>query len=444
MPYEISTDNPNCEGYAVQKPDTKEVVGCHKRRSDAVAQLRALYINVPDAVVKSSEQDLADLHKKFHEKYATPDSDTVIESHHWISHGLKKMGIRLPSEPDWDEAIASSKWEIAVDGIDLEELGLAEDPVVRTLIDDWENGGDNFVIGEVLTSDGREYVIKQAEVEVESMLKIAEDETFTPPAGVIAEGKRALAWIKEGHQGDGFTDVGRARAAQLAAGRPVSLRTIRRINSYLIRHKKDSEGEGYKPGSKKYPSPGRVAWAAWGGDPAKSWAESIVRRAENAEKSMDVIKADEERKFTLAPMYIPDRLDAHNEWTDADELQKAVWDYVKSNDRRIRLQHNKDVVAGEWVEIMTFPYELTVPMKKADGSTTSATYPPHTVFLGVQWEDWAWDMVKTGKLRGYSIGGKAARLSADLPEKQEVVENSDPSVNAVHVDTIMKPRRRKK
>jgi hypothetical protein len=444
MPYEISTDNPSCEGYAVQKPDTKEVVGCHKKRSEAVAHIRALYLNVPDAVSKASEQDLVELHEKFHKTYASPDSDTLIESHHWLSLGLKKMGIRLPFEPDWDEAIVSSKWEIAVDGIDLEELGLAEDPFVRSLVDDWETGGDNFLVGEIITNEGREYVIKQTEVYVDTILKVAEDETFTPPAGVMAEGKRALAWIKDGHAGDGFTDVGRARAAQLAAGRPVSLRTIRRINSYLIRHKKDSEGKGYKPDQKGYPSPGRVAWAAWGGDAAKTWAESIVNRAENAEKQLNVIKADEERKFTLAPMYIPDRLDAHNEWTDADELQKAVWDYVKSNDRRIRLQHNKEVVAGEWVEIMTFPYELTVPMMKADGSKTSATYPPNTVFLGVQWEDWAWDMVKSGKLRGYSIGGKAARLSADLPTEPKKVENSDPSVNSVHVDTIMNPRKRKK
>jgi hypothetical protein len=443
MPYEISTDNPTCSGYAVQKPDTKEVVGCHQKRSDAVSQLRALYINVPDAVSKASEQDLVDLHEKFHKTYASPDSDTLIESHHWLSLGLKKMGIRLPHEPDWDSAIASSKWEIAVDGIDLEELGIAEDPFVRSLVDDWENGGDNFLLGEIITNEGREYVIKQADVFVDTVTKIAEDETFIPPAGVIAEGKRALAWIKEGHQGDGFTNVGRARAAQLAGGRPVSLRTIRRINSYLIRHKKDSEGQGYKPNQKGYPSPGRVAWAAWGGDPAKSWAESIVRRAENAEKSMEVIKADDERKFTLAPMYIPDRLDAHEEWTDSDELQKAVWDYVKSNDRRIRLQHNKEIVAGEWLEIMSFPYELTVPMKKADGSSTKVTYPANTVFLGVQWEDWAWDMVKSGKLRGYSIGGTAARLKADIPT-QEKVENSDPSVNSVHVDTIAKPKRRKK
>jgi hypothetical protein len=168
-----------------------------------------------------------------------------------------------------------------------------------------------------------------------------------------------------------------------------------------------------------------------------------VRRAENAEKSVDydMIKANEERRFTLGPMYIPDRVDAHGEWTDAEELQKAVWDYVKSGDRRIRLQHNKDIVAGEWVEVMTFPYELSVPMNAADGTITKVSYPANTVFLGVQWDEWAWDLVKAGKLRGYSIGGKAVRMMADIPTE---LENSDPGVSAVHVDTIMKPSRRKK
>jgi hypothetical protein len=445
MPYEIATDSPDCKGYAVRKPDTLEVVGCHEKRSDAIAHIRALYINVPDAVAKASAEDLVALHEQFHKKYASPDTDTIIESHHWLAQGLKKLGIRLPSEPDWESAIASSKWEITADGVDLEELGLTDDPLVAKMVDDWENGGSNFLLGEVFTEDGLEWVIKQANVEMDDVLKIAEDETFSPPAGVKAEGKRALAWIKEGHQGDGFTDVGRARAAQLAAGRPVSLRTIRRMHSYFIRHKNDKEGKGYTPDQKGYPSPGRVAWAAWGGNAGKTWAESIVRRAENAEKSVnyDMIKAYEERKFTLGPMYIPDRVDAHGEWTDSEELQAAVWNYVKSDDRRIRLQHNKDIVAGEWVEIMTFPYELTVPMKKSDGTSSSVTYPPNTVFLGVQWNDWAWDLVKSGKLRGYSIGGKAVRMMADLPEVE--IANSDPSVSSVHLDTIMgKPKREKK
>ena len=36
--------------------------------------------------------------------------------------------------------------------------------------------------------------------------------------------------------------------------------------------------------------------------------------------------------------------------------------------------------------------------------------------LGVVWEEWACDLVKAGELRGYSIGGRAKRIEADLPE----------------------------
>jgi hypothetical protein len=129
-----------------------------------------------------------------------------------------------------------------------------------------------------------------------------------------------------------------------------------------------------------------------------------------------VSKAQDERRFTLGPMYIPNRRDAHAEWTDPDELQKAVWEYVKKGDRRIRLQHDRDTVAGEWVEVMAWPYEVSVPMMRKDGSTQNMTFPENTVFLGVVWEPWAWELVKADKLRGYSIGGKAQRLLVDLPE----------------------------
>lgn len=129
-----------------------------------------------------------------------------------------------------------------------------------------------------------------------------------------------------------------------------------------------------------------------------------------------VSKAESERRFTLGPMYIPDRKDAHAEWTDADELQKAVWDYVKKGDRRIRLQHDVDKVAGEFVEIMAWPFEVEAPMVRKDGSSRPMKFPANTVFLGVQWEPWAWEMVKEGKILGYSIGGKAQRLLVDLPD----------------------------
>lgn len=128
-----------------------------------------------------------------------------------------------------------------------------------------------------------------------------------------------------------------------------------------------------------------------------------------------VHKAQAEHRFTLGPWYIPNKPDAHNEWTDADELQKALWDYVRSGDRDIRLQHNRDIVAGEWVEAMSFPIPITMNMQKSDGNQGEVTYPAGTVFLGVQWKPWAWDLVKTGKITGFSIGGAAARVEMGVP-----------------------------
>jgi hypothetical protein len=136
----------------------------------------------------------------------------------------------------------------------------------------------------------------------------------------------------------------------------------------------------------------------------------------DAVQHLDLLhKANDEHRFTLGPWYIPDRYDAHGEWTDASELQKALWDYVKGGDRDIRLQHNKDIVAGEWLEAMSFPVPVTIGMKKAS-SEEQVVYPAGTVFLGVQWKPWAWDMVKAGKIRGFSIGGAAARIDMRMPD----------------------------
>jgi len=135
-------------------------------------------------------------------------------------------------------------------------------------------------------------------------------------------------------------------------------------------------------------------------------------------------KANNEQRFTLGPWYIPNQYDAHGEWTDADELQKSLWDYVKSGDRGIRLQHNKDIVAGEWLEAMSFPVPVTIGMNK-DAISKQVTYPAGTVFLGVQWKPWAWDMVKAGKIKGFSIGGAAARIEMVMPEELAKSVSSD-------------------
>ena len=83
-------------------------------------------------------------------------------------------------------------------------------------------------------------------------------ETFRPPQGVRDEAARALAWIADGKAGSGFTDTGRARAAQLARGDAVSADTILRMYSFFARHEVDKQGQGFNVGDEGYPSAGRV------------------------------------------------------------------------------------------------------------------------------------------------------------------------------------------
>ena len=296
----------------------------------------------------------------------------------------------------------------------------------------------------VTSADGsRSFGTYDTRAEAESRLaeveRFAKAETFSPPQGVQDEAARAERWIADGQAGGGFTPTGRRRAADLAAGNGVSLDTIRRISSYLARHEADKQGEGWSPGEPGYPSPGRVAWAAWGGDPAIAWTRGILDGVEKGSPTVSDVHVDipsgsggrqkkrppsipsvfakaDDRRFTLGPWYVPDSYDAHGEWTDATELQSALWDYVRKGDRGIRLQHNVEVTAGEWVEALTWPFPVSVPMLNAEtGLVADQEFPANTVFMGVVWEPWAWDLVKAGKIRGYSMGGAGQRVTVDLP-----------------------------
>lgn len=104
-------------------------------------------------------------------------------------------------------------------------------------------------------------------------------DTYTPNQATQQAAQRALEWIKDGKAGGGFTDVGRKRASDLAAGHVLSFDTVKRMKAYFDRHQPDQKAEGFEAGEDGYPSPGRVAWDAWGGDAGYAWAKSIVDSA---------------------------------------------------------------------------------------------------------------------------------------------------------------------
>ena len=114
------------------------------------------------------------------------------------------------------------------------------------------------------------------EVDLDIKIFADNDRMYTIPKSVQAEAKRALEWRKE--EGRGGTPVGLNTARTLAKGGQIGIRKVRHIAKYFPRHEVDKQGKGYKPGQDGYPSNGRIAWALWGGDSAKSWASAIVER----------------------------------------------------------------------------------------------------------------------------------------------------------------------
>jgi hypothetical protein len=96
-----------------------------------------------------------------------------------------------------------------------------------------------------------------------------------PPKDVQEAAQRAVRWIEDGKAGKGFTDTGRRRASQLAAGKEVSDEVVKKMQAYFARHAVDKDADGFKQGGDGFPSPGRVAWDAWGGDAGERWVGTI-------------------------------------------------------------------------------------------------------------------------------------------------------------------------
>ena len=113
--------------------------------------------------------------------------------------------------------------------------------------------------------------------------------TFTPPKDVQVTAKRALGWIADGKAGSGFTSVGKTRAEQLANGEAISAATVNRMLSYFARHEVDKKATGFNSGEDGYPSAGRVAWDAWGGDAGQVWVMKLDKENNSMTAQRDVV-----------------------------------------------------------------------------------------------------------------------------------------------------------
>ena len=368
MPYSIKTDAADCKGYAVVD-ENGETVACHTNRKDAVLNQRALYANEPDAARK--------------------ENPTVSDVH--VDSAMGRVRIKRPTFSKNVDVLIAQHYKLHNKTNNPSDAQLY---VHHNILDEVQKAGMDCYCA--CGNWSQPLVINNITTDLQTLQK-SENPSLAPVKQIIETGINSgykFADVLQMLDIGGYMMVVRPKEIIQTPTEPMDVEDS--LSKSILAKIKDLLNKVSEP--------------SLAGSVAEGGTATIVGEIRS------LFKADEKR-FTLGPWYIPDRADAHGEWTDPEELQKALWNYVKSGDRRIRLQHNKNVVAGEWVETMTWPYPVTVPITKADGSLGEHTYPTGTVFMGVQWEPWAWEMVKAGKLTGYSIGGKAERILVDLPEE---------------------------
>lgn len=132
-----------------------------------------------------------------------------------------------------------------------------------------------------------------------STMQSFDDIDFTAPDGAREEAEKGLAWRDEYNRGG--TAVGVARARDIANGKNLSPDTINRMVSYFARHEVDKQGEGWSPGEDGFPSAGRIAWALWGGDPGRTWAEKVQSQMQAREGSGSIVASGHPIEAPVCP-----------------------------------------------------------------------------------------------------------------------------------------------
>lgn len=242
------------------------------------------------------------------------------------------------------------------------------------------------------------------------------------PDAVKNNAKAALKWADENGWGSCGTPVGKLRANQLANGEPISLDTIKRMYSFLSRHKDNAEkSKGYGDGC------GQLMYDAWGGASALSWAESKIRQAE---KMRQVFAIDnEEQRIISGALILADtniyRRDDAGEYyvrfpkeTIKDIVLKF---YKKGYQKNVNIMHD----SGMTVEGLTmFESWIKDSTRGIGGMKGFEDVPDGSWFGSFKVEnDEVWKMVKEGKVKGFSVEGifNYSRAKTEEDMKMEAI-----------------------
>jgi len=246
------------------------------------------------------------------------------------------------------------------------------------------------------------------------------------PDAAVENAKTALRWVEKNGWGECGEASGKIRANQIANREKLTRETIARMSAFK-RHKQNSDrplGEGC----------GRLMWLCWGGDEGIAWAERKLKQIDRGSFAIQ----DEEKRIISGPLMIANQrifrtdpeLGDYEVFFSPETIKKIAIKLAKMGfHNNVNLMHNADMkVPGVTLfEIFQSDKARGIrPMKGfedlADGSLFGSMYVENDV---------AWQMVKDGMIKGFSVEGNFG-----MKKKDEYAEQFEKIVEILNSTTF--------
>jgi HK97 family phage prohead protease len=264
MPYYITDQNPECEGWATVKEDG-ELLACHATKQDAIDQGVAVAL----AEDSTFEGELSES-RELPDNYRPATSEDVPEG-----RACGNCIFFNEDNIDSEGRAFCERWEEYVEG--------------GQYCNAWEPRNDE----------------EQRQVDL------------TPPAYMRASARRGLEWHAEGLSGDGLLDRTVREARALEQGSVTAEKWVR-LRAFLARHMVDFDAPAASPNHESFPSPGVVAIALWGGgttkrsaERASDYADGVIARieAENEGRAKGQALSKMETRVTVTDFEVREEQD---------------------------------------------------------------------------------------------------------------------------------------
>ena len=303
---------------------------------------------------------------------------------HIHTYGDKKLYMPCDKHPEQMAGLEDACWE----GYEPIGMKIGEDgrevpncvPIKEEMNDDGE-----YIIGEYASFDDYPELIRK-------------------------NAQAALDWIeKTGNPNGCMTQVGKVRAQQLAQGKPVSIETIKRMKSFISRHKNNLQtSKSYEDGCAK------LAIDAWGGVEALPWIERTIDKHENmsSNEEMTFSVFNNEQRLVVGPAMIPDKMIIRrNEITGEIYYVYFTPETIKKLQQKFmqekllgqtNIEHGRKFLKGVDVVESWIVEDPKLDKQQVFGME----YPKGTWMISIKvMDDETWNKVKDGKLRGFSVQG---------------------------------------